>query len=107
MPSRQPTTFLVEAYVPKLDETTAVSLSARLRAAIAELQREGLALRWIRSFALVGEETFIWMLTATDARDITRVNRRAGVSFDHVAEVLPGEALGGRPKSEGRPRPQK
>jgi hypothetical protein len=105
--SGQPTTYLVETYVSKLDEAMAVSLSSRLRAAIAELQREGLALRWIRSFALVGEETFIWMLTATDARDIALVNRRAEVSFDHVAEVLPGEASCFRPASEGGSRPQK
>jgi hypothetical protein len=94
MPSRNPTTYLVETYVPKLDEATAVALSARLRATIAELQREGLALRWLRSFALVGEETYMWMLTAMDADDIVLVNRRAGITFDHMAEVLPGEASG-------------
>lgn len=94
MHSRNPTTYLVETYVPKLDEATAVALSKRLRAAIAELQREGLALRWLRSFALVGEETYMWMLTATDAHDIVVVNRRAGVTVDHIAEVVPGEASG-------------
>jgi hypothetical protein len=94
VPSRNPTIYLVESYVPKLDEATAVALSARLRAAIAELQHEGLALRWLRSFALVGEETYMWMLTATDAHDIVVVNRRAGVTVDHIAEVVPGEASG-------------
>lgn len=91
MPARDPATYLVETYVPKLDEATAVALSARLRAAIAELQREGLALGWLRSFALVGEETYVWMLTAADPHDIDLVNRRAGVTFDHVAEIVPGE----------------
>jgi hypothetical protein len=95
MPSQEPRTFLVETYVSKLDETTAVALSSRLRAAIAELQREGLALRWLRAFVLVGEETYVWMLTATDADDVARVNRQAGVTFDHIAEVVPGEALAG------------
>ena len=95
MPSYKPTTYLVEMYVPKLDETTAAALSARLQAAIGELRREGLALRWLRSFALLDEETYSWMLTATHADDVARVNRRAGVTFDHVAEVLPGETSGG------------
>jgi hypothetical protein len=104
MPSRNPTTYLVESYVPKLDEATAAFLSTRLRAAIAELQREGLALVWLRSFALVGEETYVWMLTATDARDIARVNRRAGITFDHIAEVFTGEAAGERPASEAHSR---
>jgi hypothetical protein len=94
VPSRNPTTYLVETYVPKLDEATAVALSKRLSAAIGQLQREGLALRWLRSFALVGEETYVWMLTATDADDIALVHRRAGVTFDHIAEVLPGEGSG-------------
>jgi hypothetical protein len=87
--------YLVETYVPKLDEATSAALSARLRAAIDELQREGLALRWLRSFALVGEETYVWMLTATDAHDIAVVNRRAGVTADNIAEVVPGEASAG------------
>ena len=95
MPSRKPTTYLVETYVPKLDEATAAALSARLQAAIGELQREGIALRWLRSFALLEEETYSWMLTATDADDVARVTRRAGVTLDHVAEVLPGESCGG------------
>ena len=94
MPCSSPTTYLVETYVPKLDEATAVALSARLREAIAELQREGLTLRWIRSFALVDEETYVWMLTAKDAHDIALVNRRAGVTVDHIAEVFPGDASG-------------
>jgi hypothetical protein len=93
--SREPTTYLVETYVPNLDEATAAALSALLQAAIGELQREGLALRWLRSFALLHEETYSWMLTATDADDVALVNRRAGVAFDHVAEVLPGEASRG------------
>lgn len=94
MPSRKQTTYLVETYVPKLDEATAADLSARLQAAIGELQREGLALRWLRSFALLDEETYSWMLTAADAGDVARVNQRAGVTFDHVAEILPGDASG-------------
>jgi hypothetical protein len=95
VPPRTPTTYLVETYIPNLDEATAAALSTRLQAAIGELQREGLALRWLRSFALLDEETYSWMLTATDADDVARVNRRAGVAFDHLAEVLPGEASGG------------
>ena len=87
-----PTTYLVETYIPNLDEATAADLSARLQAAIRELQREGRALRWLRSFALLEEETYSWMLTAADRDDVARVNRRAGVTFDHVAEVLPGDA---------------
>jgi len=95
VPSRELTTYLVETYVPKLDEATAAALTARLQAAIGELQREGLTLRWLRSFALLDEETYSWMLSATHADDVARVNRRAGLTLDHVAEVVPGETSGG------------
>ena len=37
------------------------------------------------------------MLTATDAHDVAVVNQRAGITVDHIAEVLPGEASGERP----------
>jgi hypothetical protein len=92
MARRAAKTFFVESYVPGLDPAEAAALSSRLRAAIAELQRDGRAIAWLRSFALVDEETFVWMLTAADARDITRVNQRARVPYDHVVEAVPGES---------------
>lgn len=92
MARRAAKTFFVEGYVPGLDQEAAAALSSRLRAAIAELQRDGRTIAWLRSFALVDEETFVWMLTATDAGDVARVNQRAQVPYDHVVEVVPGEA---------------
>lgn len=80
-------TFLVETYVSHLDGATADDLSARLRAAIGELRREGLTLRWLRSFALVDDETYIWMVDAPDADLVALVHKRAAVSVDHIAAV--------------------
>jgi hypothetical protein len=80
-------TFFVESYVPKLDEATAFALSSRLRAAVKALSREGAALQWRGSFALVDEETYVWMLAAPDASCVDRVSDRAGVTHYHVAEV--------------------
>ena len=97
VPPSTPTTYLVETYIPNLDEATAAALSARLQAAIRELQREGRALRWLRSVALLDEETYSWMLTAADRDDVARVHRGAGVPFDHGAEVLTG--AGAAPES--------
>lgn len=85
-------TFFVESYVPRLDDATAAALSSRLRAAIAELRREGRTLEWLRSFALVDEETYVWMLKAADVDEIALVNRRARVPYDHVVEAVPGES---------------
>ena len=78
--------------VPRLDEETAAALSSRLRAVIAELRREGRTLEWLRSFALVDEETYVWMLKAADVDEIALVNHRAQVPYDHVVEAVPGES---------------
>jgi hypothetical protein len=86
-------TFFVESYVPALDEATAAALSSRLRTAIDELRREGRKLEWLRSFALIDEETYVWMLTAADVDDVALVKERAQVPYDHVAEVVAGERL--------------
>jgi len=87
MASPSERTFFVEGYVPSLDKAGAAALSSRLRAAIGELQREGLTLRWLQSFALVDEETCVWMLAAPDVDHVALVNERAGIAFDHVVEV--------------------
>jgi hypothetical protein len=84
-------TFFVENYVPRLDEATAAALSSRLRTAIDQLRREGRTLEWLRSFALLSEETYIWMVTAAEVDDVALVNQRAHVSYDHVAEVITGD----------------
>lgn len=86
-------TFFVESYVPNLDPSTAAALSSRLRTAVAELHREGVILQWVRSFAFVDEETYVWIAKAADAGDVARVNQRAGLQDDHVAEVITLEPL--------------
>jgi hypothetical protein len=83
-------TFLVESYVPKLDSATAAELSSRLQSAVVELQREGRRLEWLRSFALVDEETYVWMVEAPDAGHVALIQQRAAVNVDNVAEVSPG-----------------
>ena len=83
-------TFLVESYVPNLDSATAAALSSRLRSAVTELQREGLTLQWLRSFALVDDETYVWMVDAQDAGHVALVHKRAAVSVDHIAAVSGG-----------------
>ena len=80
-------TFFVESYVPSLDKATAAALSSRLRAAVAGLRREGNSLQWRGSFALVGEETYVWMLGAPDVERVLQVSDRAGVRYYNVTEA--------------------
>lgn len=81
--------------MPALDEAAAASLSARFRAAIDELQREGHQVEWLRSFALLEEETYVCMLTAERERDVASVHRRARLTCEHMVEAVPGEPAAG------------
>lgn len=81
-------TFLIEKYVPQLDEATAVAISSRFRAAVRRRNERGVALRWIRSFALFDEETFCCIVAASDVDHIVQLSARGGVEYDHVVEVV-------------------
>jgi hypothetical protein len=87
-------TFFVESYIPQLDAHAASALSSRLQRAVAQLSAEGLPLAWIRSFALLEEETYVWMVAAGRREHVVLVQRRAGVALDHIVEAAPGEAPG-------------
>jgi hypothetical protein len=86
--------FFVESYIPDLDADGAAALSSRLQGAVAQLRAEGLPLAWIRSFALLNEDTFVWMVEATERDHVDLIQRRAGVELDHVVEMVPGESPG-------------
>jgi hypothetical protein len=81
-------TFLVESYVPGLDERAAATLSSRLREAIRQLDEEGMILDWGGSFALVDEETYIFIVGAPGVDDVVQLSERAGFEHDHVVEAL-------------------
>jgi hypothetical protein len=83
-------TFFVESYIPHLDAAGVATLSSRLQTAVEELKDEGVSLAWIRSFALLDEDTLVWMVEATELEHVVLVQRRAGVELDHVVEILPG-----------------
>jgi hypothetical protein len=81
-------TFLIESYVPGLDELIAAALSSRLQEAIRQLAGEGMTLRWGGSFALVDEETYICIIAAPKVDDVIRLSERAGLEHDHVGEAI-------------------
>jgi hypothetical protein len=87
-------TFFVESYIPQLDADRAAALSSRLQRAVEQLRAEGVRLAWIRSFALLDEDTYVWMVVASRREHVVLIQRRAGVELDHVVEVVPSETPG-------------
>ena len=88
--------FLIETYVPQLDERAAITISSRLREAMRELEQEGVTIRWRGSFALLEEETYLCLVAASNRESVLLLNRRASLASDHVAEIaaidVPAEA---------------
>jgi hypothetical protein len=84
-------TFFVESYIPQLDADGAAALSSRLQAAVAQLRAEGLSLAWIRSYALLDEDTYVWLVAAGRREDVVLIQERARVALDPVAEAAPRE----------------
>jgi hypothetical protein len=100
--AREPeTTFLIETYVPQLDERTAVTISSRLREAMRELEQEGVTLRCRGSFALVEEETYLCLVDAPDRECVLLLNQRAALASDHVAEIATIDALSDTDRTVG------
>ena len=79
---------MVELYVPRLDEQMAVAISSRCRVAARELAEQGLTLRWLRSFAVLADETYLCVVAARERDDVVQLSRRAGLEHDHVVEVV-------------------
>jgi hypothetical protein len=87
------TTFLVETYVPNLDGRAAATISLRYRSAIRELNRQGVALRWLGSYALIEDETYLCIVGARGSDEVIELSRRAGLDPDHVVQVLQLDAV--------------
>jgi hypothetical protein len=86
-------TFLVETYVPHLDDQAAATISSRYRSAIRELEQQGLAVRWLRAYALIEDETYLCIVGARGSDDVVELSRRAGVVPDHVVRVVQLDAV--------------
>jgi hypothetical protein len=57
-----------------------------------------MTLHWGGSFALVDEETYIFIIGAPGVDDVVQLSERAGLEHDHVVEALAMDA----PTTQGR-----
>ena len=85
-------TFLVETYVPRLYLRAGAEISSRYQEAAHELARIGIAIRWLRSYAAIEDETYICIVAACDADEVVLLSRRAALAPDHIVQVVRLEA---------------
>jgi hypothetical protein len=81
-------TYLVERYLPRLDERTAAHLAQRIAAATAALRRNGVEVEWVSSLALIAEETCLCTFRAGADVDVVRANEQAAAPFDRITEAI-------------------
>jgi hypothetical protein len=85
--------YLVETYVPRGRDDELEALARAIREAIAELDAEGVVVRYVRTTLLPDDETCFHVLEAVSAEAVERVCRRAGLDGVRVVpavEALPG-----------------
>ena len=83
--------YLVERYLPRLDQRAAVSLAERLTAAATAMRDEGAHVWWLASIVLAGEEACFCVFGADSALLVRAANERAAAPFDRI---VPGIYVG-------------
>jgi hypothetical protein len=93
--------FLVERYLPGLDEAALRALGERLEAASAELRRRGVEVRWLGSLALPEEETTFCRFAAGSREAVRLANELAEAPFERVVPALGFEGEQGGARTRG------
>lgn len=85
------TLFLVERYLPGLRPGQVDELGRCLHRAAAELRREGRSVEWLRSVALVDDETCLCTFAAASIAEVVEANLRAGAAYERIVEAIHAE----------------
>jgi hypothetical protein len=90
--------YIVEVYVPRSRAREAKATGDRVRAAIEELGREGVAVRHVRATVLPDDETCFHLFEASDPVAVEEVCRRAGLGRIRVVPAIeePSESRDGQ-----------
>ncbi len=79
--------YLVEAYVPNLDQRFALAITAALDGAADRLCELGIRVEWKVTFATYAEETYFAVVAAPSEALARRLVDVAGLRVDHLVEV--------------------
>jgi hypothetical protein len=79
--------FVIESYLPVAGTDGHAAVAARVRAAAAELAREGVQVRHLECVFVAEDELLMVMYEAGSAEVAREAGRRAGISCERVLEA--------------------
>lgn len=82
--------YLVETYLTRNGARELDSLQERVRRAAAEVTRDGLDVRYLRSVFVPADETCFHLFDAASAAAVRAAGERAAIAFDRVSEATYG-----------------
>jgi hypothetical protein len=84
-------TYLVENYHPGLGESELKGMVSRLRDAVADMTREGIAICHVRSTIVTADESFLCLINATSEQLVRDAYARADISFERISPAISEE----------------
>jgi hypothetical protein len=100
-------TFIVECYLPGIEEDAVIEASRQARDAAEALRREGAAIDYLGATFMPGDEVVFHAFRASGPAVVEAASRAAGLSFERIVEsigvgagavpVRPGDRSGARP----------
>ena len=82
--------YLIETYVPRARAHELEAVGHGIRSAIAELEAEGVVVRYVRTTLLPDDETCFHVLEAASPEAVERVCHRAGLDRTRVVSAVEG-----------------
>jgi Protein of unknown function (DUF4242) len=83
--------YLVEHYRPGLSADGLRRWATRVRATVDELEREGKAVRFVRSTIVPADESLLCILEAGSEELVREAYGRAGIPFERISVAIPEE----------------
>jgi hypothetical protein len=81
-------TFLVECYLPGIDEAAVAEAGERARRVAEELLAGGREIAYLGAMFVAADEVVFHAFRASDARVVKQASRSAGLAFARVVESI-------------------
>ena len=80
--------YLVERYLPDLDQRRLIRMLGKLGKAAEELRAEGTPVQYLGSTIVPGDEACFCQFEGASEAAVAQANERAGVPFDRIVAVV-------------------